>query len=96
MDNVTLINQARQLCAVLEVARHTEDTAHSIRIQRLDNLLLRANLRYQRRINRCALCYQLRFLERYTDPHIVPCAHAAFNWSANVPNEKSHPEETTS
>ncbi len=96
MDNVTLINQARQLCANLEVALHTHCQTDVLQVKRLDNLLQRANLRYQRRINRCALCYQLRFLERYADPHRVPCAQAAFNWFAGMEHEAPHSEETAS
>ena len=96
MDNVTLINDARQLCANLEIALHTQAQTDAVQIKRLNNLLQQANLRYQRRINRCAVCYQLRFFERSADPHLVPCAQASFKWFAGMENDAVHTEETAS
>lgn len=60
MDNVTLINQARHLYAVLHVEQNTLSIENKTRFNRLDYIVTRAYSRYQRRLNRCALCYQHR------------------------------------
>jgi hypothetical protein len=57
MDNDTLVNQARNLYAVLEVQQHTRGIEQ---FERLDYLVICAYCRYQRRLNRCVLCYQTR------------------------------------
>jgi len=58
MDNDVLINQARSLCAALSVEQHMLSIDNKARFDRLDLLATRAYRRYQRRLNRCALCYQ--------------------------------------
>jgi hypothetical protein len=60
MDNDTLINQARQLYAVLHVKKYTRYIANKTQFDRLDYLVMCAYCRYQRRLNRCVLCYQYR------------------------------------
>jgi hypothetical protein len=60
MDNDILINQARNLYAVLEVRQHTWGIGQS---DRLNYLVISAYCRYQRRLNRCVLCYQTRETE---------------------------------
>lgn len=64
MDNVTLINQARQLYALLDVAQHTMCGSDNAKFNRLESLVKRAYLRYQRRLNRCVICHQDQFHER--------------------------------
>jgi hypothetical protein len=60
MDNDTLINQARQLYAVLHVKQYTRSIKNKTQFDRLDYLVICAYCRYQRRLNRCVLCYQYR------------------------------------
>ena len=60
MDNDTLINQAQHLYAVLEVIQHTRFLENKAKFDRLDRLVMCAYCRYQRRLNRCVLCYQHR------------------------------------
>jgi hypothetical protein len=60
MDNDTLINQARNLYAALHVKQYTLSKENKIRFNRLDYLVMCAYCRYQRRLNRCVLCYQQR------------------------------------
>ena len=60
MDNDILINQARRLYAALQVEQHTRGIEQ---FDRLDHLVMRAYCRYQRRLNRCVLCYQTRVAE---------------------------------
>jgi hypothetical protein len=60
MDNDTLVNQARNLYAVLEVRQHTRGIGQ---FDRLDQLVISAYCRYQRRLNRCVICYQKRETE---------------------------------
>lgn len=62
MDNDTLINQARQLYAALSVAQYARPT-NNIRFVRLDHLVTHAYCRYQRRLNRCVLCYRHRLTD---------------------------------
>lgn len=57
MDNDILINQARQLYASLKIKQQLEQSL------RLDSLLNKAYDRYQRRLNRCVLCYRSRATE---------------------------------
>jgi hypothetical protein len=60
MDNDILINQARRLYAVLLVEQYTRYTGNKPQFERLDRLVMCAYCRYQRRLNRCVLCYQTR------------------------------------
>lgn len=67
MDNNTLINQARQLYAALEVEQHTRSIDNKVRFTRLERVVNCAYCRYQRRLNRCVLCYQHRLTECFRD-----------------------------
>ncbi len=60
MDNDTLINQARHLYAVLHVKQYTLSPENKTKFDRLDYLVMHAYRRYQRRLNRCAVCYRHR------------------------------------
>ncbi len=60
MDNDTLINQARHLYAVLLVEQYGRSLENKARFDRLERLVICAYCRYQRRLNRCVLCYQYR------------------------------------
>ncbi len=55
MNNDILINQARQLYAVLHVKQVTLSTENENRLERLERMIMSAYRRYQRRLNRCAL-----------------------------------------
>jgi hypothetical protein len=68
MDNDILINQARQLYVVLQ----TKQTPSA----RIERLLTIAYWRYQRRLNRCVLCYQYRSYDCIREPgkKRIPCA----------------------
>ncbi len=59
MDNDILINQARQLYAVLHAEQYTH-LKTKIQFDRLNHLIMCAYCRYQRRLNRCVLCYKHR------------------------------------
>ena len=60
MDNDTLIDQARNLYAVLDVEQNALSIENKTKFKRLDHLVMCAYCRYQRRLNRCVLCYQHR------------------------------------
>lgn len=60
MDNDTLIDQARHLYAALSVEQYVRSIGNKTRFDRLDHAVLCAYCRYQRRLNRCALCYKYR------------------------------------
>jgi len=60
MHNDTLIDQARHLYTVLEVEQNTLAIGNKTKFERLDHLVMCAYCRYQRRLNRCVLCYQHR------------------------------------
>jgi hypothetical protein len=60
MDNDILIDQARQLCAALHARQTRLFAANNRTLDRLESLLSSAYSRYQRRLNRCVLCYQTR------------------------------------
>lgn len=60
MDNDTLIDQARRLYAVLHVEQYAQSIENKARFDRLDYLVRWAYCRYQRRLNRCVLCYRHR------------------------------------
>ena len=60
MDNDTLINQARRLYAALHVKQYLRSIENKAEFDRIDRLVMWAYCRYQRRLNRCILCYQHR------------------------------------
>jgi hypothetical protein len=60
MDNDTLINQARNLISILEVVKNQYAVDNDTQFARLNRLSINANVRYQRRLNHCVLCYQDR------------------------------------
>jgi len=72
MDNDILINQARHLYAALQVEQQMRQ------IDRLDRLVMTAYCRYQRRLNRCVLCYQTRLVDcdRYILGKFCPHKHS--------------------
>ena len=72
MDNDILINQARHLYAALQVEQQMRQ------IDRLDRLVMTAYCRYQRRLNRCVLCYQTRIsdCDRYILGKFCPHKHS--------------------
>lgn len=80
MDNDILIDQARRLYAALQ-ARQID----SLKPDRLERLSTRAYSRYQRRLNRCAICYQTRNYDCIREPgnKLIPCPH------------RQHTEDTT-
>lgn len=59
MNNDTLIDQARDLYATLNVAQ-TRSIENKPRFERLERTAVHAYYRYLRRLNRCVLCYQYR------------------------------------
>ena len=59
-NNDTLINQARNLYAVLHIERYALSIENKTKFDRLDHIVMRAYSRYLRRLNRCVLCYQHR------------------------------------
>ena len=67
MDNDTLINQARSLYAALHVEQNLLSIQNKRRFDRLDDLVTHAYCRYQRRLNRCVLCYQHRLTDCFRD-----------------------------
>ena len=67
MDNDTLIDQARNLYAALHVEQHVLSIQDKRRYDRLDDLVTHAYCRYQRRLNRCVLCYQFRLTDCFRD-----------------------------
>ena len=60
MDNERLINEARHLYAVLQVEQLVQSIKNKAGVKRLDRAVLGAYCRYQRRLNRCVLCYTVR------------------------------------
>ena len=68
MDNDTLINQARQLYAEFLIKRYTLSIESSIKIDRLNQLVMSAYCRYVRRLNRCVICYQHRLHDCNREP----------------------------
>ena len=67
MDNDTLIDQARHLYAVLHVEQYARSIENKPRFNRLEYAVMCAYCRYQRRLNRCVLCYQHRLYDCYRD-----------------------------
>lgn len=70
MDNDILIDQARQLYSALQVKQ-----IGAFRPDRLERLSSSAYRRYQRRLNRCAICYQTRMHDCIREPGAkpIPC-----------------------
>jgi hypothetical protein len=60
MDNDILIDQARQLYVMLLAEQFRLSVESKTRLARLENLVIMARCRYQRRLNHCVLCYQYR------------------------------------
>jgi hypothetical protein len=95
MDNDILINQARQLYVFL----HTKQITSSATIlARLERLISYAYLRYQRRLNRCALCYQHRAYNCIRAPgeKHIPCKprnQRQFTNSVDSPHNKAQSEQ---
>jgi len=71
-DYDILIDQARALYAALHALRVV---AADSQLSRLDSLLDRAEARYLRRLNRCAVCYRLRRHDCIREPgrKLVAC-----------------------
>jgi hypothetical protein len=69
VDNDILINQARRLYAGLLVNQYILSFGNKARFARLDGLVDRAYGRYQRRLNRCVICYQHRLCDCPRDEH---------------------------
>ncbi|MFZ2169509.1 MAG: hypothetical protein WAW61_07720 [Methylococcaceae bacterium] len=63
MNNDILIDQARDLYAVLHVEQYALSIENKTRFSRLDHIVIHAYCRYQRRLNRCAVCYQHRLTD---------------------------------
>lgn len=75
MDNDILIDQARQLYVALFILQALPPTENKIELGRLEHLIMSAYCRYQRRLNRCVLCYQHRTYECIREPgkKHIPC-----------------------
>ncbi|WP_446808036.1 hypothetical protein ACH50O_12020 [Methylomonas sp. 2BW1-5-20] len=76
MDNDTLIDQARRLYAALHARQVRPLAANDGRLRhRLERLVSCAYVRYQRRLNRCILCYQYRKHDciRESGKKRIPC-----------------------
>lgn len=76
MDNDILINQARRLYVNL-LAKQLDTLMKDQQegLNRLDRLVIWAYCRYQRRLNRCAVCYQERNYDCIREPgeKVIPC-----------------------
>lgn len=57
MNNDQLINQARNLYVLLLI-QHSLSIGNQSKYERLNYLTICAYCRYQRRLNRCVLCYR--------------------------------------
>lgn len=79
MDNDILIDQARQLYSKLLTKQVSPLVTNEIGLERLDRLIICAYCRYQRRLNRCAVCYQVRSYDCIREPgkKIIPCERRA-------------------
>ena len=78
MNNDELINQARHLYATLQVKQYTRYLENKIQFDRFDYLVMYAYCRYQRRLNRCVLCYQSRLADcgrEFVDCRRKHCPH---------------------
>ncbi len=79
MDNDILINQARRLYAALHTLQALSGSENADRLKRL---ILGAHCRYQRRLNRCAICYRYRTYDCIREPgnKTIPCeSRSKFN-----------------
>ena len=77
MDNDILINEARHLYAILQVRQASlQKVDNKNWSARLERLVIGAYCRYQRRLNRCVLCYQQRNYDCIREPgeKVIPCA----------------------
>jgi hypothetical protein len=76
MDNDILIDQARQLYVALYALQALPPMENKIELDRLEHLIMLAYCRYQRRLNRCVLCYQHRTYDciREHGKKSIPCA----------------------
>lgn len=68
IDNDTLINQARQLYALLLVKRYSLPLDNLQKLDQMSRLVKAAYGRYLRRLNRCVICYQDRLNECNRQP----------------------------
>lgn len=87
MDNDILIDQARQLYAALLIKQSTLPLENSDETIRLDHLVICAYCRYQRRLNRCILCYRWRLYDciRVAGKKRIPCSRRpAAIWTDTV------------
>lgn len=75
MDNDILIDQARQLYAALHARQTRLLLLNNSAWQRLERMVFSAYGRYQRRLNRCVLCYQIRKHDCIREPgqKRIPC-----------------------
>ena len=75
MDNDILINQARQLYALLLVNRYTLPLDDIQKLDQMSRLVKAAYGRYLRRLNRCVICYQDRLEDCNRQPgeEHTPC-----------------------
>ncbi|WP_020482700.1 hypothetical protein [Methylomonas sp. MK1] len=75
MDNDILIDQARQLYAALHARQTSLLPPNHSALERLERLVSNAYGRYQRRLNRCVLCYQTRKHDciRESGKKRIPC-----------------------
>lgn len=81
MDNDILINEARQLYALLQTRQTKRPiTENKPWRERLERLINAAYCRYQRRLNRCAICYQQRSYDciRVPGEKETPCGSNKF------------------
>ncbi len=84
MDNDVLIDQARLLYAALCIRQLSISNEGQSRLERL---LASAYCRYQRRLNRCVVCYQYRAKTCIRNPggKNVPCSsRKSFNQVISV------------
>lgn len=75
MDNDILIDQARQLYAALLVKQSRSMPKNITVLERFERLINGAYCRYQRRLNRCATCFQHRQYDciRLAGEKLVAC-----------------------
>ncbi len=72
LNNDKLINEARKLYAKLMVERYIRSVNNAQRRERLDVLIADAYCRYQRRLNRCVLCYHQSVEDCSRDAEEIP------------------------
>ena len=72
LNNDKLINEARKLYANLSVERHVKSINSKRRSNKLERLIINAYCRYQRRLNRCVLCYRYNLEGCSRDPEQIP------------------------